>query len=184
MSRELVFCSLSVLLKGRVVLAAIAVILAVALVVIDQLTKLYAINVIKPQGTITVIDNFYYFTYVENRGAAFGIFQNQQYAFIAVTLIIFAIFAYVLWKYKIEGKLFLAAVVLIFGGGVGNLIDRIFRGYVVDFLQFSFFSPVCNLADYFITVGAVLMIISVLFCNKNIAKKEGKAVSDKSAKAE
>ena len=97
--------------------------------------------------------------------------QNKQWFFIVVTLLIFAAFGYIMLKYKIEGKLFLAAVVLIFGGGIGNLIDRIFRGYVVDFLQFSFFSPVCNLADYFITVGAVLLVISVLFCKKNIVKR-------------
>ena len=153
-------------------MAIIGIILFVLLVLADQLTKLYALNVIKPKGTITVIDNFYYFTYVENRGAAFGIMQNKQWFFIIITIIVFAVFGYVLYKYKIEGKLFFAAVVLIFGGGVGNLIDRIFRGYVVDFLQFSFFSPVCNVADYFITVGAVLLVISVLFCKKNIARRE------------
>lgn len=159
-------------------MALLAVIVTILLVVVDQLTKLYAINVVKPQGPITVIENFYYFTYVENRGAAFGMLQNQRFLFIAVTLIIFAVFGYILIKYKIEGKLFFTAIVLIFGGGIGNLIDRIFRGYVVDFLQFSFFPPVCNVADYFITVGAVLLMISVLFCKKNIAPKE------KSLKAE
>ena len=158
--------------NGDDLLAIIAIIIGVLLVLADQLSKLYALNVIKPQGTITVIDNFYYFTYVENRGAAFGIMQNKQLFFVIITILIFAVFGYVLMKYKIEGKMFLAAVVLIFGGGVGNLIDRVFRGYVVDFLQFSFFAPVCNLADYFITVGAVLLIISVLFCKKNIAKRE------------
>ena len=152
----------------------LAIVIDIILVAVDQITKLYALNVVKPKGTITVIDHFYYFTYVENRGAAFGIMQNKQWFFVIVTLLIFAAFGYIMSKYKIEGKLFFAAVVLIFGGGVGNLIDRIFRGYVVDFLQFSFFSPVCNLADYFITVGAVLLIISVLFCQKNIAKREPK----------
>lgn len=156
-------------------MALLAVIIAVLLVAVDQITKLYAINVIKPQGTVTLIDNLYYMTYLENRGAAFGMLQNRRIVFIVVTLVIFAVFGYVLCKYKIEGKLFFTAIVLIFGGGVGNLIDRVFRGYVVDFLQFSFFSPVCNLADYFITVGAVLLIISVLFCKKNIARKDGKA---------
>ena len=157
-------------------MAILAIIIGIVLVAVDQVTKLYAINVIKPKGYITVIDNFYYFTYVENRGAAFGMMQNKQLFFIVVTLLIFVIFGYILLKYKIEGKLFFAAVVLIFGGGVGNLIDRIFRGYVVDFLQFSFFSPVCNLADYFITVGAVLLIISVLFCSKNIARRGEKRI--------
>ncbi len=156
-------------------LSVIAIIIIAVLVLIDQLTKVYAINEVKPQGMIKVIDNFYYFTYVENRGAAFGMMQNRQWFFIAVTVVIFAILGGVLVKYKIEGKLFYTATVLIFAGGIGNLIDRIFRGYVVDFLQFSFFSPVCNLADYFITVGAVMLVISVVFCKKNITPRKAKA---------
>lgn len=158
--------------KGRGILAILAIIIITVLVAVDQLTKLYAINVIKPQRFVTVIENFYYFTYVENRGAAFGMLQNRQLFFIIVTLVIFAVLGYVLVKYKIEGKLFYIATILIIAGGFGNLIDRIFRGYVVDFLQFSFFSPVCNLADYYITVGAVLLIISVTFCKKNIAPRK------------
>lgn len=153
-------------------MTALAIVLIILLIAADQLTKLYAINTVKPAGMITVVENFYYFVYVENRGAAFGIMQNKQWFFIIVTLLIFAAFAYVLYNYKIEGKLFFAAFVLVVGGGIGNLIDRVFRGYVVDFLQFSFFKPVCNLADYFITVGAVLLIISVVFCDKNIAKRK------------
>ncbi len=156
-------------------MSIIAVIIIAILVLIDQLTKLYAINVIKPQRFVSVIDNFYYFTYVENRGAAFGMMQNKQLFFIIITVVIFAVLGYVLVKYKIEGKLFYTATVLIFAGGIGNLIDRIFRGYVVDFLQFSFFPPVCNLADYYITVGAVMLIISVAFCKKNIAPRKIKA---------
>ena len=156
-------------------MSIIAVIIIAILVLIDQLTKLYAINVIKPQRFVSVIDNFYYFTYVENRGAAFGMMQNKQLFFIIITVVIFAVLGYVLVKYKIEGKLFYTATVLIFAGGIGNLIDRIFRGYVVDFLQFSFFPPVCNLADYYITVGAVMLIISVAFCKKNIATRKIKA---------
>ena len=155
-------------------MTALAIILIILLVVIDQLTKLYALNVVKPAGEITVIEHLYYFVYVENRGAAFGMLQNKQWFFVIITLIIFGVFGYVLYNYKIEGKLFFAAFVLVVGGGIGNLIDRVFRGYVVDFLQFSFFSPVCNLADYFITVGAVLLVISVIFCEKNIKKREGR----------
>ena len=157
----------------------LVIIISIVLIAVDQLSKLYAISRIKGNGTITVIDNFYYFVYTENRGAAFGIMQNKQWFFVIVTLAMFAGFAFFLRKYKIEGKLFLAAVVLVFSGGVGNLIDRIFRGYVVDFLQFSFFSPVCNIADYFISVGAVLLIISVLFCKKNVAEREASAKEDK-----
>ncbi len=160
-------------------MTALAIILIIILVAVDQLTKLYALNVVKPAGMITVIDHFYYFVYVENRGAAFGMLQNKQWFFIIITLLIFGVFAYILYNYKIEGKLFFAAFVLVAGGGIGNLIDRVFRGYVVDFLQFSFFSPVCNLADYFITVGAVLLVISVLFCEKNIKKRSSASAAEK-----
>ena len=153
-------------------MAIIGIILFVLLVLADQLTKLYALNVVKKEGYVEVIKNFYHLVYVENRGAAFGIMQNKQWFFIIITIIVFAVFGYVLCKYKIEGKLFFAATVLILSGGFGNLIDRVFRGYVVDFLQFSFFSPVCNAADYYITRGAVLLVISVMFCKKNIAPRQ------------
>lgn len=162
--------------ERKICLAIVAVVSVILLITVDQLSKLYAINVVKPQGMMTVIDNFYYFVYVENRGAAFGMLQNKRYMFIIITVLIFAVFAFMLIRYRIEGKLFLVSIVLIFGGGIGNLIDRIFRGYVVDFLQFSFFAPVCNLADYFITVGAVLLVVSVLFCKKNIAPRKPKKI--------
>ena len=93
-------------------MTVLAIVLIIFLIAADQLTKLYAINVVKPQGVITVIDNFYYFVYVENRGAAFGIMQNKQWLFIVITLILFAAFAWTLYNYKIEGKLFFAAFVL------------------------------------------------------------------------
>ena len=75
-------------------MTALAIVLIILLIAADQLTKLYAINTVKPAGMITVVENFYYFVYVENRGAAFGIMQNKQWFFIIVTLLIFAAFAY------------------------------------------------------------------------------------------
>ena len=64
---------------------------------------------------------------------------------------------------KFTGKLFTTAVILIIGGGIGNLIDRIFRGFVIDYLSLSFFPPICNFADYCITIGAVLFVLCILF---------------------
>ena len=148
-------------------------IMVIALIALDQITK--HIVAASPNNIFDVIPGFFSIHYVENRGAAFGMMQNKQLFFIIITVVIFSVLGYVLTKYKIEGKLFYAATILIFAGGIGNLIDRIFRGYVVDFLQFSFFPPVCNLADYFITVGAVMLIISVSFCKKNIVPRKAKA---------
>ena len=77
---------------------------------------------------------------------------------------------YLVFVKKFESKIFNISVALIIGGGVGNLIDRIFLGYVVDYIQISFFPPVCNFADYCITAGTIILIIWLFFCydkNKN-----------------
>ena len=79
---------------------------------------------------------------------------------------------------KITNKLFLTSVTLIIGGGIGNLIDRLFRGFVVDYLQLSFFPPVCNFADYCITIGAVLMVVFVLFFSDKKDDKPKRIDSD------
>ena len=133
----------------------------------DQLVKYVVYEHLAPDGHITVIDNLFSLVYVENRGVAFGMFQNHQWLFIAVTLILIAGFIYVIVTRQLHGKLFYPAAILVIGGGIGNLIDRLFRGFVIDYLSLSFFNPVCNLADYCITVGAVLLVISVLLFQKN-----------------
>jgi len=89
-----------------------------------------------------------------------------------------ALFFYVIIKKKITNKLFLTSVTLIIGGGIGNLIDRLFRGFVVDYLQLSFFPPVCNFADYCITIGAVLMVVFVLFFSDKKDDKPKRIDSD------
>ena len=100
---------------------------------------------------------------MENRGAAFGILQDRQIFFIIIGVLIVLIFGYIIVTNKINNKMFFFSAALIVGGGIGNLIDRIIHGYVIDYLQLSFFSPVCNLADYCITVGTVLLVIYLLF---------------------
>ena len=77
---------------------------------------------------------------------------------------------FIMIRKNINSKLFNVAAILIIGGGIGNLIDRIFYGYVVDYLSISFFPPVCNFADYCITIGAVLMVIYLLFFSDFIKK--------------
>ena len=140
----------------------------IVLVAIDQILKnLVSLN-LKYATEVTIIPNLLDITYVENRGAAFGIFQNQQCFFIvfAVAMIIF--FAYLI-KYKnLTDKMFLVAAVLIISGGIGNLIDRLFLGYVVDYIKLSFFSPICNFADYCITFGTIVLIIYIIFFYKDV----------------
>lgn len=148
----------------------LVLVISAAIVVLDQIFKYLAINNLKSIENIAVIDNLLYFTYLENRGAAFGIFSNQRWLFIITTVLAIILLVYLVFVKKFQSKIFNISVALIIGGGVGNLIDRIFLGYVVDYIQISFFPPVCNFADYCITAGTIILIIWLFFCydkNKN-----------------
>ncbi len=148
----------------------LVLVISAAIVVLDQIFKYLAINNLKSVENVAVIDNLLYFTYLENRGAAFGIFSNQRWLFIIATVLAIILLVYLVFVKKFQSKIFNISVALITGGGVGNLIDRIFLGYVVDYIQISFFPPVCNFADYCITAGTIILIIWLFFCydkNKN-----------------
>ena len=148
----------------------LVLVISAAIVVLDQIFKYLAINNLKSVENVAVIDNLLYFTYLENRGAAFGIFSNQRWLFIIATVLAIILLVYLDFVKKFQSKIFNISVALITGGGVGNLIDRIFLGYVVDYIQISFFPPVCNFADYCITAGTIILIIWLFFCydkNKN-----------------
>lgn len=151
-------------------IAIITAVISAIIVIIDQVIKYFVVGNLQSGDNIQFIGNLLTLTYVENRGAVFGIMQNMSWLFAIITVIMIAIFFYIIVKKKITNKLFISGVILVIGGGIGNLIDRLFRGFVVDYLQLSFFPPVCNFADYCITIGAVLMVIFVLFFSE---KKDG-----------
>lgn len=141
----------------------IALFLAAAAVLADQLLKILVNAQLKPLGSVEVIHNFFYLTYVENRGAAFGIFQNQRWFFILCTVIITVVIIIALFKYKGHEFFSWTACTLIIAGGIGNLIDRIFVGYVTDYISISFFPPIFNFADICVTVGTVCLAIHIFF---------------------
>ena len=148
----------------------IALIIGVLLAAADQIIKYFVLTYLQPVGSVTAIDGLLDFTYVENRGVAFGMFSDMRWFFVAVLI---AIIIYIMFKKKPSGKMFYIPAALIIGGGMGNLIDRIFYGFVVDYISVSFFPPVCNFADYCITVGTILLIVYVLFFS-NVMKSEKK----------
>lgn len=164
------------LVYGGVFLVVFVLVLAVILAVIDQIIKYLVLEFLAPVGSVSVIDNIFSLVYVENRGAAFGMLQNQVWFFAVITIILIGIFVYLLVSKKFSGKLFTISTALIIGGGIGNLIDRIFRGFVVDYLSLSFFPPVCNFADYCVTIGAVMFVL-YLFMTMDI--KDNKVKSKK-----
>lgn len=143
------------------------------IVTADQLTKIHIINNVGQGEFISVIEDFFYITYLENRGAAWGILQNQRYIFIIIT-IIFTVAMFII-MIKAQERFLKMTLAFIIGGALGNLIDRIFKGSVADFLDFYIFSynfPAFNIADIFIVIGTILLGIYILFIYKE-PKKEG-----------
>lgn len=145
----------------------------IILIVADQATKICTINFLKPIGTVEFIKNIISFTYVENRGAAFGILQNSRWIFIVFTVVVIAAMVIYTIKIKPKSTLYMLSASLIVAGGVGNLIDRIFRGYVVDMIEVTFVNyPVFNFADICVVIGAILLCIFVI-CDKDLKKQNG-----------
>lgn len=162
----------------------IAIAAAAVLVLADQLIKFLVVNTIKLDGPVTVIDHLLRFVYVENKGAAFGLLENQRWIFITLTAVVMIAFIVFMFRTKTRSKLFFVSMALIVGGGVGNLIDRVLLGYVVDYIQLSFFPPVCNFADYCITAGTVLLVIYIFFVSDMFKKKEEKDLQKKARENE
>ena len=135
------------------------------LVVADQISKYWASVVLAQQGPIPLIPDVFEFHYTENRGVAFSMLQGQQYIFIPLTIIMTVALVLMLLRSPMRNsKLFRASIILVIAGAIGNLIDRILLGYVIDFLYFSLIDfPIFNMADCFVVVGAILLFLFVMF---------------------
>lgn len=128
---------------------------------LDRLTKFIITKKIALHQSIPVIKNFFHLTLVHNRGAAFGILKDRAYLFIFTSIAAVILISLELNKHK-RTSLYTVSLCLILSGAIGNLIDRLFLGYVIDFLDFRVW-PVFNIADSAITTGAVLLGYSILF---------------------
>jgi len=152
----------------------IALAVAALLVGLDQWIKAWA--VVGLTERISVIPGFFYLTYLENTGAAFGIFQGQAFALAIISLAILAVLLGLLLSGKFKEHMIIWGITLILAGGVGNLIDRLMRGFVIDYLDFSalFGFPVFNLADCFVVIGTGIVVFYILFLeNKKPSAENG-----------
>jgi signal peptidase II len=141
--------------------------IAVFLVAGDQVIKLLVENNIGLYDTIEVVKGALQIVYVQNRGAAFSVLENMTGLLALVSVLFCAWVVYYFVRRRPESKLLCTALTLMFSGAAGNAVDRIVRGYVVDYIKLSFLSfPVFNLADVAITAGAVLLVIYILFFDK------------------
>ena len=158
------------------------VLFAAAVVGLDQFTKYLTLVSIPLHGEIPFIPGFLGFTYVRNYGAAFSSFQGQQLMLMILSLfaLIFAVFTgLIIWEYFKKPMGFNRferwCIAAIYAGGLGNMIDRLRFGYVVDMIQTLFMDfPVFNVADCFITCGCFAMMFSLFFINKEFWKEEKK----------
>ena len=154
--------------KKNILLTA-DVILMIFLIVIDQITKYFAVLNLKGVSSWVLWDGVFELHYLENRGAAFGILQDQKMIFILIAVVVLAVIFYFLFKapyQKMYSKLHIS-LILIAAGAIGNLIDRVRLGYVVDFFYFSLINfPVFNVADIYVTVSSFYLVILLLFVYK------------------
>jgi len=147
----------------------------VALIVLaDQLSKLWVVQNIPLFGNVPFLPGILQLTYVRNTGAAWSMFRGQQWLF----ALVFAIFtAALLLEYFKSPMPFTTLerwlIAAIYGGGLGNMIDRVRFGYVVDMLETEFMDfPVFNVADCFISCGCIALLVHLVFFNKNFWKEE------------
>ena len=150
--------------------------LAVGITVADQITKALIVQNIPLFGRIDAIDGLFHFTYVQNTGAAFSSFEGMLWLF----ALIFGFFTVaIIWEFWKKAMGFTTferwCIAAIWAGGLGNMIDRVRLGYVVDMICLDFMNfPVFNVADCFITCGCILLMLHLIFFNKEFWKDEKK----------
>lgn len=142
----------------------------------DQLFKAWIVSAIPLYGQIPVIDGLFHLTYVQNTGAAFSAFQGAQWLF-AVMFVLLTIA--IIWEFPRKKLPFTTLerwfIVAIYAGGIGNMIDRLRFGYVIDMIEVEFMNfAVFNVADSFITCGAILLLAHLALFNKEFWKEEKK----------
>lgn len=143
--------------------------LFVILIIMDQLTKHLAVVRLKNQAAYNLINGILEFNYLENRGAAFGVLQNQKYFFVFVALIFIGVIVFVLIKVPTQKKYYSLNILLVMiaAGAVGNMIDRVRYDYVVDFIYLVCIQfPIFNVADIYVTTATVILVFQILFVYK------------------
>ncbi|ERT63316.1 MULTISPECIES: signal peptidase II [Peptoniphilus] len=147
----------------------------VLLVMMDQLSKFFVVSFLKGQSPYILIDGFLSFYYIENRGAAFGILQNSQLLFSIITIVVLlGLMIYLIKNYKSSSLATKISLTLIIAGAIGNFIDRLRLKYVIDFISFRMFGhdfAVFNLADSFIVIGTIIVMILVILHENPKRKK-------------
>ncbi len=158
---------------------AVSLAIIAVLTVIDRLTKYAAVATVKVDGPKEFLFGLFNFTYVENTGAAFSLFSDKTDSLSILTVLFLAVMVFLLLKKTFSSKFLNASLLLVIAGGLGNLIDRLCYGYVIDFIEPLFVNfAVFNFADCCITVGAFMIIAYEIY--EIISERKKKAETDDS----
>ena len=150
--------------------------LIICIVGIDQLSKLLAVKYLLPISSIPIVKDVLHLTYVENRGAAFGMLSNHRWIFMIVSTVMMVVLGYLMFRYREKlHPIMMTGLVFVVGGGIGNMIDRTLSGFVVDFIDFTLIDfAVFNLADSFICVGVGLIVLDIIIGKSDLSFLDGK----------
>lgn len=142
------------------------VIIIILGLILDRITKISAAKSLLGKKDIIILKDILNLSYLENRGAAFGILQNKQNILAFITLIVVIGIIYYLFRYKPRSKFLRAGIALILSGAIGNLFDRLYYRYVVDFIYFHYKDiyafPTFNVADMMVVTGTIIVAIYIL----------------------
>ncbi len=143
---------------------------------VDQLTKYLTIANISLFADVPFLPGFLSLTYVQNTGAAFSMLEGQAWLFVLVFAVMTVLLFIEYFKHPLPfTRLERWCLAAIYGGGIGNMLDRVFRGFVVDMIKTEFIDfPIFNIADCYITCGCILLLVHLLFFNKAFWKEEKK----------
>ncbi len=150
-------------------------ILALIVLILDQVTKWIVVTQMELRQQIPIIENLLYFTSHRNKGAAFGILQGQMWLFFIVTVVVVVFVVYYMRKYAKESKLLGISLGLVLGGAVGNFIDRVFRGEVVDFIDvyiFTYDFAIFNVADMALVIGVGILMLQMFLEERKTREKK------------
>ncbi len=145
------------------------IIITLAIVAVDRITKFYVEEYLDLGERVPVLGNFFVITRVNNSGAAFGLLQGFNIVFVLAALIVMGLLIY-FYRDIIQDTLLTIASSLVLGGTIGNMLDRLYFGYVVDYLDFAYW-PTFNISDMFLTVGVALLAF-YLWKTSHVEKKE------------
>ena len=140
----------------------LALVTTFSVIIVDRLTKIYFSDLLSYGESIPIIRNVFHMTLVHNTGIAFGLFKDQSVVFIIIPIILFILLWINIYYYRnnkeVLSRPYIVAFCLILGGAIGNLIDRVLFGHVIDFIDFRIW-PVFNVADSAITIGGVIIAL-------------------------